>query len=286
MSNETWQPVGRKVRAFYEDCSFPGYEGFQTPSDLTEKAKRGIYARLLDEQLPVGAAVRILDAGCGTGQLAIFLSLVRRQVLGIDFSYNSLLKAAIFKSKFGLGNVHFAQMDLFAPGLKDESFDYVFCNGVLHHTANAYGAFQNLYRVVKPRGYIIIGLYNTYGRLLLYLRRWLFRVTSDRLAWLDFYMRQRSLGLEKRRIWFMDQYRNPHDTTFTVDEVLEWFRKNNIEYINSIPRVTLSGQETAGQWLFQPQGPGRPLEHFLCQLGWIFSKGREGGFFITIGRKM
>lgn len=272
MSNETRERIGRKVRTFYEGCSFPGYEDFQTPADLIEKAKRGVYARLLDEQLPLKLGVRILDAGCGTGQLAIFLSLVRRQVLGVDFSFASLVKATTFRSRFGLGNARFAQMDLFDLGLKDESFDYVFRNGVLHHTANADGVFCNLCRLVRPGGYITIGLYNTYGRLLLYLRRWLFRMTHDRLTWLDFFMRQRSIGPERRRIWFMDQYRNPQDTTFTVDDVLEWFRKNGIQYVNSVPRITLREQGTGGQRLFEPQDPGHSLEHLLCQLGWIFSK--------------
>lgn len=132
MRQESVEPVGRKVRSFYERYSFPGYEEFETPYDLIEKAKRGIYARPLDEQLPLG--VRILDAGCGTGQLAIFLSMVHRKVIGIDFSYNSLREGEDFKKKFELRNVSFAQMDLFDLGLKQQSFDYIFCNGVLHQS--------------------------------------------------------------------------------------------------------------------------------------------------------
>jgi ubiquinone/menaquinone biosynthesis C-methylase UbiE len=283
MVSESRERVGKKVQAFYEGCSFPGYEEFETPLDLVEKARRGVYAKLLEEQLPLG--VRVLDAGCGTGQLAMFLSMVHREVVGIDFSFNSLLKANNFREKFGLHKVHLAQMDLFSLGLREESFDYVFCNGVLHHTADAYGAFENLCRLIKPGGYITIGLYNTYGRLLLNLRRWIFRVTHDKLIWLDFFMRQKSLGEEKRRIWLMDQYRNPHDTTFTVGEVLKWFRQNNIEYVNSIPKIRLDDQLSPNDRLFGPQNPGSQLDHLLCQLGWIFSQGREGGFFITVGRK-
>ena len=83
MSRERLEGVGKQARAFYETCAFPGYEEFGTPYALTKKAQAGIYARLLDEQLPLG--VRVLDAGCGTGQLAVFLSMVRRQVVGIDF---------------------------------------------------------------------------------------------------------------------------------------------------------------------------------------------------------
>jgi SAM-dependent methyltransferase len=283
------ESVGQRVRSFYETCSFPGYEEFEAPFDFIpfdfiEKAQRGIYAKMLDDQLPLG--VRILDAGCGTGQLAIFLSMVHREVVGIDFSYGSLSKASNFKQKSGLRNAHFAQMDLFHPGLKEESFDYVFCNGVLHHTADAYGAFQNLCRLVKPQGYITIGLYNTYGRLLLDLRRWIFRLTRDKIKWLDYFLRQQSLGEEKKYIWFMDQYKHPHEDKFSVGDVLKWFQQNNIVYINSIPKIKVSDQFTQSDRLFEPHDPGNPLEHLLCQFGWIFTEGREGGFFITIGRKM
>jgi ubiquinone/menaquinone biosynthesis C-methylase UbiE len=275
--------TGKKVRAFYESCSFPGYEDFDTPLELVEKAKRGIYAKLLEEQLPLG--VRVLDAGCGTGQLANFLSLVHRDVVGIDFSYGSLRKATDFKNKSGLKNVCFVQTDLFQLGLKEESFDYVLCNGVLHHTKDAYGAFQQLCRLVKPRGFIAIGLYNTYGRLLLDLRRSIFNLTNEKFRSIDFYMRQKSLGKEKKHIWFMDQYRHPHEDKFAVGDVLSWFRQNKIEYVNSIPKIKIGEQFNGSDRLFEPHDPGGPLENLLCQLGWIFTQGREGGFFITIGRK-
>src|SRR5262245_43846994 len=284
MLSQQRQNVGMKVRGFYEDCSFPGYEEFDAPHDLVEKAQRGVYARLLEEELPLG--VRILDAGCGTGQLAIFLSMVHRKVVGVDFSYHSLQKANNFRKKFNLPNAGFAQMDLFALGLKEESFDYVFSNGVLHHTADAYGAFQNLCHLVKPQGYITIGLYNTYGRLFLDLRRWIYRLTQDKLKRLDFFMRQESLGEEKKCIWFMDQYKNPHEDKFTVNQVLHWFQQNRIEYVNSVPKIRVGDLFTSTTQLFERQNPGTSLDHLLCQLGWIFTQGREGGFFITIGRKM
>ena len=98
-------------------------------------------------------------------------------------------------------------------------------------------------------------------------------------------MRQKSLGEQKRRIWFLDQYRNPHETTFTVGEVLKWFEQNNIDYINSIPKISLGERFNANDGLFEPHDRGSPLHHLLCQLGWIFTEGKEGGFFIMIGRK-
>jgi SAM-dependent methyltransferase len=284
MSTESRADVSRKVRAFYERNSFPGYGDYDDPLELGEKARKGVYAKHLDDQLPLG--VRILDAGCGTGQLAIFLSLAHREVVGIDLCFNSLHKAARFKERFDLRNVSFAQMNLFDIGLREETFDFVFSNGVLHHTADAYGAFENLCQLLKPNGYIIIGLYNRYGRFMMDIRRWIFRLTNNRAKWLDFFMRQKSLSEEKKRIWFADQYCNPHEETFAVGTVLDWFRRNSIEYINSIPKITRNDSFTPNDRLFEPHDPGGPLDHLLSQLGWIFTEGREGGFFLTIGKKV
>ena len=275
--------VSGKVRAFYEECSFPGYEDLETPQDLAQKAEQGIYARLLGEQIPFGT--RVLDAGCGTGQLALYLSMVKASVVGIDFSFASLCKGQAFKERFDLHDARFAQMNLFQLGLRPESFDYVFCNGVLHHTSDAAGGFRGLCALVKRGGYIVVGLYNTYGRVLLDLRRVIFRLTGGRLLWLDHRLRQRSVGPDKKRIWFLDQYRNPHEDTFTVDDVLGWFAASGIEYVNAVPNIVPFQGLAAAEKLFAPHEPGSRLDHLLAQLGWIFSKSAEGGFFILIGRK-
>jgi len=73
------EDVSRKVRAFYEECSFPGYEEFDTPFDLLEKAGRGIYARLLggaggrllypDRAETLSPSARGRDHGGGTARL-------------------------------------------------------------------------------------------------------------------------------------------------------------------------------------------------------------------------
>jgi len=283
MSVDQLTQVGQQVRRFYEECSFPGYEAFDTPSDLVEKARRGLYANLLDEQLPLG--ITILDAGCGTGQLATFLSLTNRRVVGIDFSFNSLKRGQDFKQRFGLKDVRFVQMNLFHLGLREESFDYVFCNGVLHHTADAYQGFQALSRLVKKGGYFILGLYNTYGRVMLNFRKVFFRLINGKLRRLDFFVRQRSLGEQKKQIWYMDQYEHPHEDAFSVDEVLGWFARNGLQYVNAVPKITFAEPLTAAERLFEPRRPGTTFDHLLCQLGWIFTKGHEGGFFIMIGRK-
>src|SRR5262249_28591077 len=57
--------VTETVKAFYEETPFPNYDDFDSVGSLAEKARQGVFARLLDEQVPPSA--RVLEVGCGTG---------------------------------------------------------------------------------------------------------------------------------------------------------------------------------------------------------------------------
>ena len=51
--------VTEEIRAFYEKTPFPDYDEFDSVGSLVSKARRGIFAKLLDDQIPAGA--RILE---------------------------------------------------------------------------------------------------------------------------------------------------------------------------------------------------------------------------------
>ena len=139
MPTERARPDGRDVtemvKQFYEQTPFPNYDDLDNPRALIEKAREGMFARLLNEQIPYDA--RVVEIGCGTGQLTNFLAIAHRSVLGVDVCLNSLRLAERFKAEHGLERATFAQMNLFRPALKDGFFDVVISNGVLHHTATA-----------------------------------------------------------------------------------------------------------------------------------------------------
>ena len=50
------------VKSFYEETPFPNYDDLDGRDSLLTKAKRGVFARLLDEQIPRPA--KVLEAGC------------------------------------------------------------------------------------------------------------------------------------------------------------------------------------------------------------------------------
>ena len=56
-----------------------------------------------------------------------------------------------------------SRQNLRGLGLESERFDFVYCNGVLHHTEDPVGAFHELVRVLKPGGRIYVGVYGRGG---------------------------------------------------------------------------------------------------------------------------
>lgn len=276
--------VTARIRSFYEQTPFPDYDDLDSTASLKEKARLGLFARMLDDQIPAGA--RIFDAGCGTGQLGNFLALSpERTVVAADLCLGSLRLAHEFKVRNRIDGVTFAQMNLFRPAVRPASFDLVISNGVLHHTSAPQRGFRALARIVRPGGFILIGLYNAWGRLPSNLRRWLFRLGGDRLLLLDPRLRGATLTGARRRAWFNDQYRNPHESKHTIGEVLAWFDGGGFDFVNAIPKTRAFAGFSEDERLFEETSPGSRLDHLLAQMGMLFSRGGEGGLFVMIGRR-
>jgi carbamoyltransferase len=270
------------VQQFYEKTPFPSYDDVDTPRALLEKARGGLFARLLNEQIPYGA--RVVEIGCGTGQLTNFLAIAHRTVIGVDLCLNSLRLAQGFKVQHGLDRATFAQMNLFRPALRDGFFDFVISNGVLHHTSDCRQAFRRIARLARPGGYVIVGLYSRFSRKIHYARRAVSRWTGLSPRWMDPHF-DAMMARGKTEAWLQDQYRHPHETCHTMDEVLGWMAEDGLEFVNSIPKPTPGPVLTPGEALFATRSAGTAIGRFLSQVADFGSGYREGGFFTMIGRR-
>src|SRR5262249_54036866 len=227
--------VAQRVRRFYEQNPFPNYDGYESVGDLLARASRSVYAGALDRQIPLGA--RVLEIGCGTGQLGAFLSIGGRSVVGVDMTRASLELAGGFKQRHGLRNRNFIHGDLFDLPLQPESFDLVIAKGVLMATRDARAAFHAICKLLRPGGYTIIGLYNRFGRIPTTLRRIFFRLTKADPRKVDYVMRKMAQSDEKLRAWYLDQYAHPHETRHTVDQVLGWFSEEGFDLAAAVPSI-------------------------------------------------
>src|SRR6266849_5140784 len=61
------------VKDFHEANPFPTYDGIDTRDSLRQQVRTSVTAQLLDDQISKSA--RILEVGCGTGQLTNVLAM-------------------------------------------------------------------------------------------------------------------------------------------------------------------------------------------------------------------
>jgi 2-polyprenyl-3-methyl-5-hydroxy-6-metoxy-1,4-benzoquinol methylase len=159
--------VSQMVRTQYEENPYPRW--VRIP--LTERAI-GI-AGYLHRKFPFavfqrksgGEIAELLSAGCGTGQLALEIAQsVTTRVLAVDLSLKSLGYASRKAQELRLRGIEFAQADLLELSTIGRSFDVVECSGVLHHMANPFAGWRTLLSVLRPGGFMIIGLYSKLAR--------------------------------------------------------------------------------------------------------------------------
>src|ERR1700751_5652489 len=103
----------------------------------------------------------------------------------------------------------------------------------------------------KPGGHILIGLYNSYGRLPTLWRRRAFERFGPALYFLDSRLTSARMNDGRWQAWFSDQYRHPHETRHSIDEVLSWFDTAGIDFLSSIPAADGSSF-TSNTRLFAP----------------------------------
>jgi SAM-dependent methyltransferase len=268
------------VRRFYDEAPFPGYPPRDNLAAFRARAERSRFAQLLDAAIPADA--HVVEVGCGTGQMSLYLAHADRVVVGVDISRAALRLGQDAARRFGITTVRFIETDLNHPGLKPESFDVVYSAGVLHHTAAPAAAFASVARLARPGGLVIVGLYNAFARLPLRFRRGIARLTGFRVIPFDPILRERRSEPARRAAWLRDQYQHPEEHRHTVAEVKHWFAGNGIEYLRSFPSTVFDDD---GRDLFAPALDDWNFENWIAQLGWMWTLGREGGLFFAIGRR-
>tara|TARA_B100001063_G_scaffold241007_1_gene267101 strand:- start:3886 stop:4782 length:897 start_codon:yes stop_codon:yes gene_type:complete len=273
----------KKVTEFYKITPFPNYKENDDKKTISEKGDKNLLAKQFKKF--IGYEKNVLEVGCGTGQLSIYFGIgSNNRIVAMDPTIYSLNLAKNFVDKNNLKNITFLNADIFDDVLSSDYFDFIWCNGVLHHTKNPYLAFQILAKSLKKNGYVLIGLYNKFGRIRTILRKYLFKIFGYKILNIfDPILRKLKLDEDEKKAWIRDQYLHPIESLHTIDEVLNWFKKNNIEFISSIPS---SDFDFDYKNIFEKKPIGTFYSRIVNQFSMIFNQlGSDGGLFILIGKK-
>jgi len=101
----------------------------------------------------------------------------------------------------------------------------VYSSGVLHLTPDPRASFARIARLARPGGIIVLGVYNSFARLPLRLRRLIFRFSGYRWIPFDPVLHDRRAEPARRAAWLRDQHQHPeeHQASAGLDNTLTVF---------------------------------------------------------------
>ena len=111
----------------------------------------------------------ILEAGCGMGRFTQIALETGAEVFSFDLS-NAV--EANLRNNGDSGHAHILQASIYEIPLRKESFDKVFCMGVLQHCPDVRAAFMSLVPYLRPGGEIVIDVYQKHTGLFPPLKYW------------------------------------------------------------------------------------------------------------------
>jgi tetratricopeptide (TPR) repeat protein/SAM-dependent methyltransferase len=159
-------PTSRAVRTQYEENPYPRWTDVPRYSklDLTTSLRRS-FPHLLPPPFLDGP-IKVLVAGCGTGQEPIRIALTRANadLVALDLSRRSLAYGVRMARKLGVNNIRFVQGDILQLRALDEQFHVVECAGVLHHMEDPISGWRVLVEKLVTGGLMKIGLYSEAAR--------------------------------------------------------------------------------------------------------------------------
>ena len=163
-------PVSRLVQSQYEQNPYPRWvrAAPEIPDTIGNfLASKFPFARFERRfKRPGGRALQdILIAGCGTGQRSI--AMARKfgapHMLAVDLSLASLAYARRKSEELGL-TIAYAQADILELGGVGRQFDLIESLGVLHHLADPWAGWRALLSLLRPGGFMLLGLYSEMAR--------------------------------------------------------------------------------------------------------------------------
>jgi SAM-dependent methyltransferase len=136
----------KKLENFFEKIKNDTYP--EPPSGLHTSLTRDMFSQFL-QKYPLPEKAKVLDLGCGQG---VALELFKKQgfnPIGITLNVEDV---EICKNQ----GYEVYEMDQSFLDFPDQEFDFVWCRHCIEHSIFPYFTLSEIYRVLKPGGYLYI----------------------------------------------------------------------------------------------------------------------------------
>ncbi len=158
--------VSKKVKIQYEENPYPRWKCCNV--NISQNYIKCINDDINPYVLPFNEKIYepdVLIAGCGTGKHAISASRYKdAKILAIDLSLSSLAYAKRKILDLNYKNFNFLAADILEIKNLEKKFDIIECVGTLHHMEKPILGLEALLNLLKPNGFLKIGLYSKIAR--------------------------------------------------------------------------------------------------------------------------
>lgn len=241
--------VSEQVRQQYEENPYPRW-GLVAPGDFTGSNRSVTINDNLRDRLGLAPAegladkaeLQVLVAGCGTGMHSLDAArrYSRSRVLAVDISRASLAYARRKTRELGTIDIEYAQADILKLGGIGRRFDVVECVGVLHHMSDPLEGWRVLLSLLRPGGYMLVGLYSALARqsltaaLSIVAERG-YRATADDIRSCRQELIQRGQALPLASFYSVTGCRdllfNVMEHRFTLGEIRAFLEANRLQFL-------------------------------------------------------
>jgi ArsR family transcriptional regulator len=136
-----------KVRSYFDELA-----GKFGRNYVPGRSWKGLAETLLQLMPPMVIA----DLGAGEGTFSQLLAQRAERVIAVDNSSNMVEFGARLAKENGIANLEYRLGDLEAPPIADASVDLAFFSQSLHHALHPQRAVEAAYRLLKPKGRIVV----------------------------------------------------------------------------------------------------------------------------------
>lgn len=114
------------------------------------------YINRIPKSLESKKALPVLDLGCGSGWLSIFLARAGFQVVGVDVANHALELAKSWAEDEG-HKIDFQESDITSLGFGNDYFGSVVANSIFEHLTYelAVKTIQDIHKILQPGGYLL-----------------------------------------------------------------------------------------------------------------------------------
>ena len=158
--------ISKKVRDQYEENPYPRWKYCfkYSPINFIEDLNYAIKPNKINSTNKF-TNPDVLVAACGTGNHTAYVSKYKNaKIVGIDLSLKSLAYAKRKSKELSFENIEFIHSDILQLNNLNKKFDVIESIGTLHHMKEPEKGLKILIDILKPHGFLKLGLYSEKAR--------------------------------------------------------------------------------------------------------------------------